>query len=212
LEWGQVPSCLEVLTSETIDTRQTITIYPATGCAVDNMETRKTVQLLNNATVKSLRDIRVLHFIVDQVNHQIEASFAFPDNHRARMMIPLVVQSYNNVAALSIGKPITIVLDRLVIPHSILETVANNGGLDGQSVSRMLGEFLKTQRTFAEDKVNRSLTEIVCFPGNFTLASNNCDGLFLEIGHVAEGMHRIASIRVGRSPDKSVIDTRIQPI
>jgi len=43
LEWGQAPWCLEVLVSEDVDatTRQTVTILPETGCAVDNLETIK---------------------------------------------------------------------------------------------------------------------------------------------------------------------------
>jgi hypothetical protein len=58
LEWGDSPLALEILVSEDDATtaaadeaavwnRQTITILPATGCGVDNLETTKTLEQVN---------------------------------------------------------------------------------------------------------------------------------------------------------------------
>lgn len=190
VEWGQVPTCLEVLTSESPDesgdsgtdrtirsarkmARHTITVLPSIGCAVDNLETItsgierfETCSILPAQILTSNDEawpVRVISYW--PTNHLsrrrivVEATFPIEnpvvasatregldcqeEGHRIRMSVPLELTDRDGSPRVQPVSPISITCERMVSQDSSGGTLADGGGLDGQSVSRMLGPFLR---------------------------------------------------------------------
>jgi hypothetical protein len=119
VEWGQVPSCLEVLTSEgglsdasRAWSRQTLTVLPATGCDVDNLDTARSsaTRLVVAAAATEAtgrRPVRILVYRPDGASRRrVDVEVAFDlgadpraeeggargapwSGHRARVTVPL---------------------------------------------------------------------------------------------------------------------------
>ena len=170
LEWGQVPSSLEVVTSEEGTEQQTITVYPAVGCSVDNLDTK--VSKVSWDGKEEGEGSRVTY----KTDGIVEATFAMDDEHRVR--VKLSAQSN------ALQKPITIVVEHRFSDKSTQGTLADGGGLDGQRVARWQGDYIRSVANFAEETVPQSVESGgVSFPGNITITTRNTEPLALEIGH-----------------------------
>ena len=51
IEWGQTPSCLEILISEDETTCVTTAVVPETGCGIDSVDIIKSVEAINCMTL-----------------------------------------------------------------------------------------------------------------------------------------------------------------
>jgi hypothetical protein len=160
LEWGQEPKCLEVIVSEDIDTdskefsRSTITVYPAAGCSVDNMETSKsadTVDLQDGTSWYEAKEkIAGLQYATKSGFERIETIFETEESFRMRLMIDLKLVEDGSV---DLKSPMTLVKERQTSDTSSGGKLADGGGLDGRTVANLLGEELRKSPTFAEEKV-----------------------------------------------------------
>lgn len=213
IEWGQAPTALEVLLSEDPAntkpwTRQTVTVLPETGCAVDNMDTIKTVEIYDDqCAVLVTETVLVLVSKVSDRELQVEATFGQEDFHRLRVIAPLALSEENH---LQIQAPIRVILERQVDVTSTKGMIADGGGLDGQRVSRMMGQRLRQLQNFAEKPVISTSLHgaMAVFPGNVTVAyGHNDQGPFVEIAHVVtEDMRQIARVTVP-DVDNPALDT-----
>lgn len=202
-EWGQVPSCLEVLVSEELQPlskidqnhpddesksvlalqRQTITILPETGCAVDNLETIRTEiqSIVNSWNVWPVLENKCLSSSIgltsvaalatesaqpdptDDVNHQVvhnvEVYYGLDDDgssdshYRVRVQLQVTAStsaSQNLSPTLQLNAPVQIHLERQCNTTSSQGSRADGGGLDGRTVSQLMGNFLRKQQGFAE--------------------------------------------------------------
>jgi hypothetical protein len=211
LEWGQVPTCLEVLTSEGpadessdsgttrigrsssgTTARSTVTILPSTGCAVDNMETttsnikRFESCLVLPAQSPTTNDeawpVRAVSYW--PTNHSnrrrivVEATFPIghtagvggtsegldreEDGHRIRMSVPLELGTSDGSPTVQPVSPISITCERMVLQGSGWGAMTDGGGLDGQTVSRLLGPFLRqSYDAFAQSRNDISSSLLV---------------------------------------------------
>jgi hypothetical protein len=240
-EWGQEPTILEVLVSEEkgegeqdnmlldlLLKRQTITVFPAIGCGIDNLETQKAQesfpketshwsQYEESAAAVAL-DTTLSSSEEGSCLHKTETLFALPDSHRIRIGLTLKVQKENDgVLSHEIQSPIVIHLERQTNTTSSHGTIADGGGLDGRTMSTLLGKWLKTMTSFAERKniqggqwkassedVRPSSTTgsvvamtVIHLAGNVTIATaglpvteNNQQGFLLEVSHFSGGSKR----------------------
>lgn len=220
VEWGQEPLCLEVLVSEDKGSRCTLTILPAIGCSVDNLETMKSWQTLEcrNATAASVSAANSTRACFHgatgshDTNLKMEASFRLNDNHRVRAVVTVHRGSGRPVP------PVEIFLERHVCPASSNGTIADGGGLDGQRVSRLLGERLCRSYDFpaqitVSGEANDDNHDTRFFPGNITIVARedaDADGMrLLEIGHFHDSEWRVVQTRVGEDGNVSLhITTR----
>jgi hypothetical protein len=210
VEWGQVPTCLEVLTSESPDecidsetdhtgrpsrkmARYTTTVLPSVGCAVDNLETTasgidrfETCSILTAHSPASKDEawpVRVISYW--PTNHMsrrrivVEATFPIGhhpgsawgtrdgfdfqrEGHRIRISVPLELTDRDGTPSVHPVSPLSITCERMVSQVSSRGTLADGGGLDGQSVSRMLGPFLQeSYDSFAQKRMNPSSSSLV---------------------------------------------------
>lgn len=178
VEWGQAPTCLEVITSETSGpdeesywNRQVLTIYPETGCAIDNLEVKKTQEQVEDCRIwkNAEETVRVLSVALPNHRQRIEVSFGATvdeaKDHRVRVGINL--QHVSDAKLVSdrdaplptsrsswlVVAPIQIIRERQLDKSSSEGTRADGGGLDGRSVSTWLGDNLKHSYKFAEQIV-----------------------------------------------------------
>lgn len=221
LEWGQEPSSLEVLTSEDLEEdgqgltfRNTITVYPAIGCAIDNLDTSKATETFSKETTRFLQPSDSA-WVMDSTENSItnsphktlrtETAFSLPDSHRIRIGLILEEQE----GGYKLQTPILCFLERRTSESSTQGTRADGGGLDGRTVSTLLGDWIKKQLSFAEKKspitgdwksddqdqedVKTSLDQIVQLPGNITVAYGSDDASgnwILEIIHFTSSSER----------------------
>lgn len=126
LEWGQVPERLEVLVRESDAARETTTILPAVGCAVDNLETQQ--------SSSSFAQVFVGDGVVASVDERgvAETIFAWLPEHRLRLQI-------------SDGTW------KIFHEHRVESLDGmGGGGLDGQRVSRWIGDDLRQSKLSTE--------------------------------------------------------------
>ena len=210
-EWGQEPSSLEILVSEETDSgsslleRQTITVLPAIGCGVDNLETKKSEETFKTEETVSWSDV-TNHPSVGTIDTtasgeapkklRLETFFALPEAHRVRVSLDLRMQEDDKSdISYKIQSPVQIQLERQTSTTSTKGTRADGGGLDGRTVSTLIGDQLRPQLSFAEKgavtqgtswKASSSseMSEVVHFPGNITIGSGSGDdGWALEVSH-----------------------------
>jgi hypothetical protein len=186
LEWGQEPSSLETIVSEDMNidvddtdmrkawSRQTVTVFPAVGCGIDNLHTQTQEQewqtVWRKDTVRVA--VRAAAAAVDPTKPQVwtvEASFGWnPEqlsehcetstsdsdtnsHHRVSMQVTatLLPDDDHDVVLQS---PVHVRLERqtdaAVSSHG---KIAVGGGLDGRQVSRLLGASLRSQSNFAAE-------------------------------------------------------------
>jgi len=162
LEWGQAPSTLEILVSEdNDDTRYTTTILPETGCGVDNLETTKSVEKIGKGKMFFNDTIWSSHQCSSREQRSLRRletyfglSFSEDQQSKYRSRLTLNLLVHDN-ADLELLNPVRVSLERQINSISSNGTVANGGGLDGQSVSRWLGPVLTSRQVqnFAEEKM-----------------------------------------------------------
>ena len=225
-EWGQEPSSLEILVSEETTKsedddeeelllqRQTITVLPAIGCGVDNLETTKSEEIYQKEDTVSWSDsnhpsVRAMDATIlsseGAQKLRLETLFALPEAHRVRVSFDLQIQQQqpkegDNGKELSyeIQSPIQIQLERQTSETSTKGTRADGGGLDGRTVSTLLGDRLRQQLKFAElkpategswksvdDSSATVLSPLIHLPGNITIASGPGEDQewILEVSH-----------------------------
>ena len=170
LEWGQEPKCLEVIVSEdTLNdsvgelsvSRSTITVYPAAGCAVDNMETDKTTQVvdLKSSFYNANEEVVGLQYVTKGGNERIETIFGMEGGVRIRVLIDLKRSDKDGSSSIEVQSPLTLVKERQTSNDSTGGTLADGGGLDGRTVAKLLGEDLRKGPSFAEETVEQVLCQ-----------------------------------------------------
>jgi len=206
LEWGQEPKCLELLVSEESNdgetmTRHTITVLPGTGCSIDNLETTKVDDTIDLSS-KYGRGTNVvgLQYEVGTKKNalRLESIFGMPDGYRMRVLLDVIPSS----STFAVQSPMVLALERRTNTFSSSGTIADGGGLDGRTVSMLLGEYLRRSRTFVDDPPldgyheNNDLKH-VSLPGNVSIAYGwITDGEWVvQTSHVHEGIRRVLSRR-----------------
>ena len=168
LEWGQAPSCLEVIVSEDVQEttieRQTVSIYPAIGCAVDNLHTSKAKESVPWAKKASIDNAIAMDYGISKETTRTETIFALPNDHRYRITIDL----FNRL----IQSPIRVNLERRTSTDYSKGTIADGGGLDGRTVSRLLGEELNSSNRFSDEVVSQMDDGDIHLPRGLSFAFN----------------------------------------
>jgi hypothetical protein len=244
LEWGQEPKCLEVLVSEeefrdedyeltggSSMMRTTTTILPDTGCGIDNLETIKVVDEIDlesqwtshNIEEDAVMDPGVKNVVglqyptgKDDNQLRVETIFGLEDEsgqYRMRVAIDLVPSS----TEFGIQTPMILTLERRTSSVSSGGTIAEGGGLDGRTVSMLLGERLRGSKTFVDDppiseNYGHDSIKHVALPGNVSIAYGWLmdDEWVLQVGHVgSNGMRRVLS-RQFHIMDDGEMDFEIQ--
>lgn len=196
-EWGQEPSCLEIILSEDVMdrrnrqwARQTLTIMPETGCAIDNLQTTKKIEeyQMNDITELQVETLSIRSLVHAIGNEQafMETTFGQDDEHRTRISCTVNPQERSIIGS------ITVTLEHLFDSESSQGTRANGGGLDGQSVSCWLGERLRKKHNFALDQVHKSREGWIHLPEQLSLRTTDVDGHFaVEMAFQSVSVQRI---------------------
>ncbi|KAG7349459.1 hypothetical protein IV203_012056 [Nitzschia inconspicua] len=223
LEWGQEPKCLEVLVSEEINEdetsmmRITTTVLPDTGCSVDNLETIKAADEIDLESQWSCRIeeqgeiqeegattvVGLQYPLQDDSNElRVETIFGLEaeDGKQYRMRVAIdVVPSPPDT--FGIQSPMVLTLERRTNAVSSGGTIGDGGGLDGRTVSMLLGERLSGSKTFVDDpplseNYDADSIKHVAFPGNVSIAYGwvTDNDWVLQVSHVGpNGMRRVVS-------------------
>ena len=203
LEWGQVPDYVETLVSEDLAsedmkpwTRHVLTILPETGCSVDNMDVVKAIespQLITSFPINRAECFAsaVLDKKAPNVPNTWRLETVFDcSTHDAplhRVRLSVLVSRVENLSEgefawqfLSSNKfsspSVTISWERQYDSSSSSGTVADGGGLDGQSVGRWMGSSIqKHSSAFATSRrvnstPNSSGLDTLHLSGNLTLS------------------------------------------
>ena len=202
-EWGQEPKCLEVLVSEdfTKDNsaliRHTVTVLPDTGCGVDNLETVKVsddIDLSSQAGENS--NLVALQYSTADEELRVETIFGLDDGYRMRV----VMDMYPSDPVFVIKSPMALIFERRTSASSSGGTIADGGGLDGRTVSMLLGKRLRQSPTFAEEEPNdvsfaSEGMQFVSLPGNISIAYGWLaeDEWVLQVSHVESCRRRVVS-------------------
>ena len=117
--------------------------------------------------------------------------------YRMRVAVDLKIPSHDTVA---IQTPMVLTFERRTSSVSSGGTISDGGGLDGRTVSMLLGERLRSSKTFADELPTSENYEVnaikhVNFPGNISIAYGwlTEDDWVLQVGHVQNGMRRVVS-------------------
>ena len=238
IQWGQAPTCLEVLVSEDEAAanatfswrRQSLVIFPETGCGIENLQTTKVVEEVDASCIWQSSDfsVRTLHYLVGDKKLRVESSFGWLEEHRVRMVVDVAIMpaDNNNGYSFEVQTPIKVILERQTDAVSTQGTVADGGGLDAQRVTKWLGQVLQNYHSFAEkggagaykpEKRMDSLdmmTTAVNFPGNLTLAygSSSEAPWVVEMGQVfpEERVRQVVRLTL-TSPSESTVESWIEP-
>lgn len=207
LDWGQEPKCLEILVSEEETVvenqemlqRNTITVLPSTGCSIDNLETiRVDDQIDVSSKHGKSTNVVGLQYQVGKANGalRLETVFGMANGYRMRVLLDVVP----SVSTFAVQSPMVLALERRTNTVSSSGTIADGGGLDGRTVSMLLGEKLRQSKTFVEDKPLEENHEAdgithVGFPGNVSLAYGwlKDDEWVVQVGHVHGSVRRVVS-------------------
>jgi hypothetical protein len=205
IEWGQAPKCLDVLVSEDIDeeslARSTITVLPDTGCSIDNLETVRVNDDIDLSTLWGDSNVVALQYSTSDEELRVETIFGIEKGYRMRVVIDLVPHE----TVFAIQSPMALVLERRTSASSSGGTIAE-GGLDGRTVSILLGERLRKSATFAgkeplEECYESEGIQFVSLPGNVSIAYGwlSDDEWVLQVGHILEGTktRRVVSRQFG---------------
>ena len=186
-------------------TRVTTTILPDVGCGVDNLETviakdeidlesqwrsGDNIMISNNINMAALNnydntsnddddndveDIIGLQYPIGDDELRLETIFGLDDDDglvsRIRVAID-VIPSHENFA---IQTPMVITLERRTSSISSGGTISNGGGLDGRTVSMLLGEQLRSSKTFVDEPTTTTSNTVMSMgsDGNNNYNSNN---------------------------------------
>jgi len=202
LDWGQEPKCLEVLVSEDFNgdalERSTITVLPDTGCSIDNLETIKVLDEIDLSTEwgKDTKVVGLQYQSEREDEIRLETIFGMRNGHRMRVALDLVPSE----TVFAIQSPMVIALERRTSSVSSGGTIADGGGLDGRTVSMLLGEDLRKSKTFAEEMPLEENFESnginhVSLPGGVSLAYGwlTDDDWVVQVGHIQDGVRRVVS-------------------
>jgi hypothetical protein len=232
IEWGQIPKCLEVLVSEEfwpttasssgevsnvdddgeeILRRITTNILPDTGCSVDNLETIKAIDEIDLSSRwdsnedpsidGSTNNVVGLQYSVGDDEIRLETIFELEGGggYRMRVAIDLMIPSLDTIA---IQSPTVLTLERRTSSVSSGGTISDGGGLDGRTVSMLLGERLQSSKTFVDDQpMGQTRYEVdainyVNLPGGISIAYGwlTEDDWMLQVGMLMQnGMRRVVS-------------------
>jgi hypothetical protein len=201
---GQEPKCLEMLVSEEVINdetlkRNSITVLPDTGCSIDNLETVRVDDEIDLVCKhgKGTNVVGLQYEIGDKNGSlRLETVFGMADGYRMRVLLDVVPSA----ASFAVMSPMVLALERRTNTVSSSGTIADGGGLDGRTVSMLLGERLRKRTTFVEEKPLEDNFENggikhVSFPGNVSIAYGwLTDGEWVvQMGHVHDGVRRVLS-------------------
>jgi hypothetical protein len=175
LEWGQAPSSLEIIVSEDVhdnDTsstdnmeswsRQTVTVFPAVGCGVDNLHTQK--QELLWKTIWQEDTVRVAvkaaaataaAAAVDPAKQvwTVEASFGWDPDQLKEDSVFYLGRQQQSSRSIRVAATIQDAAAVLTRPCTLeRQTNADSGGdctgngLDGRQVVQLLGKLVQSIR------------------------------------------------------------------
>ena len=166
LEWGDVPTSLETLTSEdllstgeetVLQQRVTMTVLPEVGCGVDNLEVMKKTETLSaqNARVSTWGEPNTPYAL--SIEQRTEKAFAFEvifevehnaddedsKTHRRRLRIAITVE-VDSDGGYTLSKLINMYVERQSTTQSTQGMAwsgpaSNSGGLDARSVTQAIG-------------------------------------------------------------------------
>lgn len=206
LEWGQEPKCLDILVSEESSdgvtmTRHTISVLPGTGCSIDNLETTKVEDTIDlSPTFGRGTNIVGLQYEVGRKKNalRLETVFGMPEGYRMRVILDVIPSA----TTFAVQSPMVLALERRTNTVSSGGTIADGGGLDGRTVSMLLGDLLRRSKTFVDDQPldgyheNGDLKH-VSLPGNVSIAYGwlTEGDWVLQTSHVHGGVRRVLSRR-----------------
>jgi hypothetical protein len=201
VEWGQEPKCLEVLVSEETNgeamARSTITVLPATGCSVDNLETIKVEDDVDLSSQWGANtNVVGLQYPIGDDEIRLETIFGMEDGHRMRVAIDLIPSD----SVFAIQSPMVLALERRTSSFGSGGTIADGGGLDARTVSMLLGENLRKSKTFVEetpleDSFESNGIKHISFPGSVSIGYGwlTEEEWVLQVSHVHNGVRRVVS-------------------
>jgi len=184
VEWGQVPNFLEVIVSEDFEEdgfveRKTVSVLPEVGCGVDNLETLSSsekLQIVKNDdyVVATQQELQLMSNGVQR--WKLETVFALGGDSQSKLIKPdsrrlrvILTATQGNLLS-----PIVVVQERNTGEVSSNGTIADGGGLDGRTVTQLIGsEALKSP--FCEESPGSSSANstpsfrILSLPGNLTV-------------------------------------------
>jgi hypothetical protein len=202
VEWGQEPKCLEILVSEEfkdeVMERSTITILPATGCSVDNLETLKVKDEIDVSFLLGEEcPIVGLQYPIREDEIRLETIFGIEDEG-LRMRVVIDLSPSETIFA--VQSPMVLALERRTSSSGSAGVIADGGGLDGRTVSMLLGERLRRAKTFVEDEPLEASFESdglkhISFPGNVGMAYGwlSDQDWVLQVSHVANNKRKVVS-------------------
>jgi hypothetical protein len=219
IEWGQEPKCLEILVSEDFANngedmvRNTITILPAAGCAVDNLETTKVTDDIDLSSEWRQNTNTVgLQYSTSDEDLRVETIFGLDNGHRMRVAIDLIPAD----DVFAVQSPMLIAKERRTSASSSGGTIADGGGLDGRTVSQLLGETLRSSKTFVEEQpleesYERDGIRFVSLPGSLSVAYGwtSDDDWVLQVGLMQSGVRRVVA-RQFRMEDNGELQFDVQ--
>lgn len=189
IEWGQVPSCLEVIVSEDIAIndgdnnmvgidRTTVQIMPEVGCGLDNLDT---IKLKESIPLKLKHDENKMKSIGNLLLNGVDATSVYiPDKNRVEFIFTFhsnsssdsesTVKDENDVSdeeskdvtririgvnlfpnKMQVKSPIDMTKERKISNISTKGTIADGGGLDARTVSKLVGRD-NINNPFSEQK------------------------------------------------------------
>jgi hypothetical protein len=193
---------LEILVSkdfkDEVMERITITVLPDTGCSIDNLET---IQVKDDIDVSFLLGeecpIVGLQYPIRQEEILLETIFGIEeDGIRMRVVINLSPSE----SVFAVQSPMVLALERRTSSSSSSGVIADGGGLDGRTVTMLLGKRLSSAKTFVDDEPlgesfeNDGLKHINC-PGNVGIAYGWLpnEEWVLQVSHIANDKRRVVS-------------------
>ena len=237
IEWGQIPSCLEVLSSEDVAIatagdeiglqlqRGTVSVLPEVGCGVDNldtMRTKETFQLssISGSTASASDGISTGQFYAFAENEdedhgdcrqvlawrtemaplrdasriKLETAFSLPsemtppidedDGDKKSFERRIRVSFEAMPSERKISSPISVISERRIRDTSSNAQWGVGGGLDGRTVSKLIGKESVT-KPFADNKPllvgsdegdeSRGGEVTLSLPGNIVLRYDTSD-------------------------------------
>jgi len=210
LEWGEIPSSLETLTSEDITLndenvtleRTTITVLPEVGCGIDNLEVTKKSTKFEATNTRSYnwhqnthpeREVVALDCIRGQSSFDIETTFQVDSEinekddemssrtRRIRLSLSLDVSKQKPV----ISKLINLQVERQVSTTSSQGTAwtgpkYNSGGLDMGTVVRNIGNDIMKSDVFAVKRIKGGGNAWDILGGKDTSIEDTLEGLWIQ--------------------------------
>mmetsp|Transcript_12374 Transcript_12374/g.34073 ORF Transcript_12374/g.34073 Transcript_12374/m.34073 type:complete len:395 (-) Transcript_12374:100-1284(-) len=231
IEWGQEPKCLEILVSEDFVNghgmeRTTLTVLPETGCGIDNLDTQKSKDSMELSSSTVLGDnvkgaIALQYSTTSQDNLRVETIFGLRREQQQQMQhhpnddgtnlyrIRVVLDLIPNEEVFAIQSPMLVTKERRTSSTSTSGTRADGGGLDGRTVSQLLGDELRKTPTFAEQATEtsgeRDSIQYVYLPDGISLAYGwtPSDEWILQVAHEEDGIRRVVARKFSVVSDKN---------